>query len=116
MLAPNFWQILCNWDCSLDYCFAWLGPITGCRSARGNWSSVPAPNNMGPIVRGWRDHLLLVRLAAQNVGRRRLRTSFLVLAVMLGVGIGFASFVAGWALNNGIAISFSRMGADLVVV
>ena len=35
---------------------------------------------------------------------------------MLGVGIGFASFVAGWALREGMATSFSRMGADLIVV
>lgn len=59
---------------------------------------------------------LLIRLAAQNLGRRRLRAIFLGVAVMLGVGIGFASFVAGWALREGIAQSFSRMGADLVVV
>lgn len=45
-----------------------------------------------------------------------MRTFFLALAVTLGVGIAFASFVAGWALNEGIARSFSRMGADLVVV
>src|SRR5499433_2156540 len=62
------------------------------------------------------DHWLLIRLAAQNVGRRRLRAIFLGVAVMLGVGIGFASFVAGWGLREGIAMSFSRMGADLVVV
>src|SRR5260370_14367750 len=61
-------------------------------------------------------HWLLIRLAAQNVGRRRLRAVFLGAAVMLGVGIGFASFVAGWALREGIATSFSRMGADLVAV
>src|SRR5439155_9161384 len=59
---------------------------------------------------------LLIRLAAQNLGRRRWRAIFLGLAVMLGVGIGFASFVAGWALRAGIATSFARMGADLVVV
>lgn len=59
---------------------------------------------------------LLLRLAAQNVGSRRLRAFFLGAAVMLGVGIGFASFVAGWALRDGIGISFARMGADLVVV
>ena len=35
---------------------------------------------------------------------------------MLGVGIGFAAFVAGSALRQGIATSFSRMGADLVLV
>ncbi len=62
------------------------------------------------------DRWLLIRLAAQNVGRRRLRAMFLGAAVMLGVGIGFASFVAGWALRDGMARSFSRMGADLLVV
>jgi putative ABC transport system permease protein len=59
---------------------------------------------------------ILIRLAAQNVGRRRLRALFLGAAVMLGVGIGFASFVAGWALRDGMVTSFARMGADLVVV
>ena len=62
------------------------------------------------------DRWLLIRLAAQNVGRRRLRAVFLGAAVMIGVGVGFASFVAGWALRAGIEASFSRMGADLVVV
>jgi putative ABC transport system permease protein len=38
------------------------------------------------------------------------------MAVMISVGIGFASFVAGWALRAGMATSFARMGADLVVV
>lgn len=68
------------------------------------------------MARRWHDRWLLVRLAAQNVGRRPLRTILLGAAVMLGVGIGFASFVAGWALRDGIAVSFARMGADLVVV
>lgn len=63
-----------------------------------------------------RDRWLLLRVAAQNVGRRRVRAMFLGIAVMLGVGVGFSSFVAGWALRAGIATSFSRMGADLVVV
>jgi len=66
--------------------------------------------------RGRHDQWLLIRLAAQNVGRCRLRAILLGVAVMLGVGIAFASFVAGWALRDGIARSFSRMGADLVVV
>ncbi|MEO8752216.1 MAG: FtsX-like permease family protein, partial [Casimicrobiaceae bacterium] len=60
--------------------------------------------------------MLLIRLAAQNLGRRRLRTFFLGLAVALAVGVGVASFITGWALRDGIATSFSRMGADLVVV
>ncbi len=62
------------------------------------------------------DRWLLIRLAAQNVARRQLRAILLGVAVMLGVGIGFASFVAGWALREGMATSFARMGADLVVV
>jgi len=55
-------------------------------------------------------------MAAQNVGRRRLRAILLALAVMVGVGIGFASFVAGWALSTGMATAFARMGADIVAV
>ncbi|MEZ5888867.1 MAG: hypothetical protein R3D52_00560 [Xanthobacteraceae bacterium] len=81
-----------------------------------------APRGIGWLPRrtdmswGRIDRWLLVRLAAQNVGRRRLRATFLGVAVMLGVGVGFASFVAGWALREGIASNFLRMGADLVVV
>jgi len=63
-----------------------------------------------------RNRWLLVRLAAQNLGRRRLRALFLGVAVTLAVGVGFASFIAGWALRAGVATSFARMGADLVVV
>src|SRR5262245_31756483 len=60
--------------------------------------------------------MLLIRLAAQNLGRRRLRALLLGLAVALAVGVGVAALVAGRALSDGIAASFSRMGADLVVV
>lgn len=62
------------------------------------------------------DRWLLIRVAAQNVARRRLRAALLGVAVMLGVGVGFAAFVTGWALRDGIATSLARMGADLVVV
>ena len=68
------------------------------------------------MARRRHDFWLLIRLAAQNVGRRRLRATLLGAAVMVGVGIGFASFVAGWSLRDGMATSFARMGADLVVV
>ncbi|WP_245257406.1 ABC transporter permease [Methylocapsa acidiphila] len=59
---------------------------------------------------------LLLRLAAQNVGRRRLRSLFLGLAAMISVGAGFSAYVIGSALREGVATTFSRMGADLVVV
>ena len=59
---------------------------------------------------------LLLRLAAQNVGRRLLRSLFLGLAVMIAVGVGFSGAVVGWALREGVTTSFSRMGADLVIV
>src|SRR5262249_32636489 len=81
-----------------------------------------AARRIGPVRRGCdmarrrNDHWLLIRLAAQNVARRRLRAILLGVAVMLGVGIGFASSVAGWALRDGMTTSFSRMGAALVAV
>ena len=59
---------------------------------------------------------LLLQLAAQNVGRRWLRSVFLSLAVMIAVGVVFSGAVLGWALSDGLTKSFSRMGADLVVV
>jgi putative ABC transport system permease protein len=61
-------------------------------------------------------HWLLIKMAAQNIGRRPLRAVLLALAVMVAVGIGFASFVAGWALRAGMTTAVSRMGADIVVV
>jgi putative ABC transport system permease protein len=60
--------------------------------------------------------MLLIRLAAQNLGRRPLRSLFLGVSVALAVGVGAAGLITGWALGDGIAASFSRMGADLVVV
>src|SRR6516225_10171433 len=68
------------------------------------------------MARRRHDRWLLLRLAAQNVGRRRWRTILLGLSVTLGVGVGFAGFVAGWALRSGMTANLSRMGADLVVV
>ncbi len=63
-----------------------------------------------------RARFLLLRLAAQNVGRRLIRSFFLGLAIMIAVGVGFSGAVLGWSLRDGILTSFSRMGADLVIV
>ena len=35
---------------------------------------------------------------------------------MIAVGVGFSGAVLGWALRDGVTTSFSRMGADLVIV
>jgi putative ABC transport system permease protein len=58
----------------------------------------------------------MLRVAAQNIVRRPLRAGLLGLSVALAVGVGFAGFVGGWALRDGVATSFSRMGADILVV
>lgn len=63
-----------------------------------------------------RASFLLLRLAAQNVGRRLLRSVFLGFAIMIAVGVGFSGAILGWSLRNGILTSFSRMGSDLVIV
>jgi putative ABC transport system permease protein len=63
-----------------------------------------------------RAHFILLRLAAQNVGRRLLRSLFLGFAIMIAVGVAFSGAILGWTLRNGILTSFSRMGADLVIV
>ena len=58
----------------------------------------------------------MLRVAAQNIVRHPLRAGLLGLSVTLAVGVGFAGFVGGWALRDGVATSFSRMGADILVV
>lgn len=63
-----------------------------------------------------RARYLLLRLAAQNVARRLLRSVFLGIAIMIAVGVGFSGAILGWSLRDGILTSFSRMGADLVIV
>lgn len=59
---------------------------------------------------------LMLRLAAQNVGRRLLRSLLLACAIMIAVGVSFSGAILGWSLRDGVLRSFSRMGADLVIV
>lgn len=63
-----------------------------------------------------RARFLLLRLAAQNIGRRLLRSLLLGVAIMIAVGVAFSGAILGWTLRDGILTSFSRMGADLVIV
>jgi putative ABC transport system permease protein len=60
--------------------------------------------------------LIFIRLALQNLLRRPARTVMLVTAVALCTGAVFASFVIGRGIDASMEQSFSRMGADLIVV
>ncbi|MBA3856591.1 MAG: ABC transporter permease [Cyanobacteria bacterium PR.3.49] len=59
---------------------------------------------------------LFSRLALQNVLRKPARTIMLVLAVTLSTGGVFASYTVANGIKDSMDTSFSRMGADLVVV
>ncbi len=60
--------------------------------------------------------MILLRLAAQNVGRAGLRASLLALAVMLATGVAIAGIGLGWALREAGDVALSRLGADLLVL
>lgn len=55
-------------------------------------------------------------LAVQNLGRRPVRTTMLALTVAVGVAAVFASVTLRRAIQDSMAVGFSRMGADLLVV
>ena len=59
---------------------------------------------------------LFIKLAFQNLMRRPTRTLMLLIAVALGTGSVFASFIVARGIAASMEQSFARMGADLVVV
>lgn len=59
---------------------------------------------------------LFTRLALQNVLRKPARTVLLVVAVTLATGGVFASYTVASGIKESMDRSFSRMGADLIVV
>lgn len=59
---------------------------------------------------------LFTRLALQNVLRKPARTIMLVVAVTLSTGGVFASYTVANGIKDSMDTSFSRMGADLIVV
>ena len=58
---------------------------------------------------------LLGGLALQNITRRRLRTALLVAAVAISCAVVFAGGVLMRSIVASMSISFSRLGADLMV-
>ncbi len=59
---------------------------------------------------------LFTRLALQNLLRKPARTLMLILAVTLSTGGVFASYTVASGIKDSMDKSFSRMGADLIVV
>lgn len=60
--------------------------------------------------------ILIARLALQNLGRRRTRTGLLLAAVAISSAIAFAGAVVMRSIETSMEVSFSRLGADLMVV
>ena len=59
---------------------------------------------------------LLANLALQNLGRRKARTLLLIAAVAVGSGALFAGATLMSSIERSMAVGFTRMGADLMVV
>lgn len=59
---------------------------------------------------------LFIKMARQNLMRRRTRTLMLIVAVALGTGAVFASYTVAHGIDTSMQRGFSRMGADLIVV
>ena len=61
-------------------------------------------------------HWLLGSLALQNIGRRKARASLLIAAVAISSAIVFTGVVMMRSIETSMAVGFSRLGADLMVV
>jgi putative ABC transport system permease protein len=66
----------------------------------------------GPSVPRW----LLGELGLQNLGRRKARTSLLVASVAISCAIVFTAVVMMRSIETSVAVGFSRLGADLMIV
>jgi len=59
---------------------------------------------------------LLGSLALQNLGRRKARSLLLIAAVAIGSGVVFTGATLMRSIDNSMALGFTRMGADMMVV
>jgi len=59
---------------------------------------------------------LLGRLALQNLGRRKARSLLLIAAVAVGTGVIFTGIALMRSIDASMALGFTRMGADLMVM
>lgn len=86
--------------------------------AVGNASLVSSASELSPARAKQQKNasIFLLMLAFQNLLRKPTRTLLLILAVALGTGAIFASFTVACGIERSMERSFSRMGADLIVV
>ena len=59
---------------------------------------------------------LLASLALQNLGRRKARSLLLIAAVAIGSGVVFTGAVLMRSIDRSMAVGFTRLGADMMVV
>ncbi|MSP75417.1 MAG: ABC transporter permease [Rhodospirillaceae bacterium] len=59
---------------------------------------------------------LLANLALQNLGRRKARSLLLIAAVAIGSGVVFTGATLMRSIDDSMAVGFSRLGADMMVV
>jgi len=59
---------------------------------------------------------LLGSLALQNLGRRKARSLLLIAAVAIGSGVVFTGATLMRSIDTSMALGFSRMGADMMVM
>jgi putative ABC transport system permease protein len=59
---------------------------------------------------------LLANLALQNLGRRKARSLLLIAAVAIGSGVVFTGATLMRSIDDSMAVGFTRLGADLMVV
>jgi putative ABC transport system permease protein len=69
---------------------------------------------MAAEIRGVR--WLLLSLALQNLGRRKARSLLLIAAVAIGSAVVFTGATLMQSIDRSMAVGFTRMGADLMVV
>jgi putative ABC transport system permease protein len=59
---------------------------------------------------------LLASLALQNLGRRKARSLLLIMAVAVASGVVFTGATLMRSIDNSMAVGFTRLGADMMVV
>ena len=69
---------------------------------------------MAAEIRGVR--WLLLSLALQNLGRRKARSLLLIAAVAIGSAVVFTGATLMQSIDRSMAMGFTRMGADMMVV